>query len=109
MDKGFIYYAWFPVINVFKVGRTIQGLRRFSNSDYRRFYKQYNGSNIYAWTHMIEIENHKWIEKELHRIYKSCDFENIGTKNEFYYAEDIYQYRLSKSIFDEVRVLKKEY
>lgn len=107
MSRGFIYYCWFPRIQVFKVGRTVQGLRRFDNSDYLKFYRYYNGDKIYSWNHLVMVDNHEAIEKQLHSIYKTCEFENIGKKREYYFADDIYRYYLSKSIFDDVAAYYK--
>ena len=102
MDKGFLYYVWFPQISVFKVGRTIQGLKRFNNIDYLKFYKQYHLHNIYAWIHMISLNNHKIVENRIHSIYKSCDFKLVGKKTEFYYTLLPYEYKLSREIFIDI-------
>jgi hypothetical protein len=102
MSRGFIYYCWFPWIRVFKVGRTIQGLGRFHNRDYKKFYEVHNNYMMYSWSHLVMMDNHKEVEKQLHSIYRTCEFENIGKKREFYYAPDTCHYHLSKSIFYDV-------
>ena len=102
MDKGFLYYAWFPRIQVFKVGRTIQGLRRFQNADYLKFYREYNQSGLYSWVHMIQIPEHCRIESRIHRIYKESGFDKIPRKKEYYLVKESYDYALSRNIFLDV-------
>ena len=69
-SRGYLYYILFEDIQVFKVGRTIQGLRRFNNADYKRFYNRYNNGSRYHWLHMVEIENLNIVESEIHKMYK---------------------------------------
>ena len=102
MDRGFVYYIWFPKIRIFKVGRTIQGLKRFDNIDYLKFYRNYNGLKRYDWVHMINLDNHKIIEKRLHNIYRQSDFEIVKPKKEYYYANMDIEYKMSREIFLDV-------
>jgi hypothetical protein len=95
---GFLYYAWFPKISVFKVGRTISGLRRFQSTDYTKFFRQYGK---YEYVNCVWLKEHYYTEKYIHREYKKQGFTVMKPKREYYYANSLSEYLYSKQIFDE--------
>jgi hypothetical protein len=103
---GFVYYLYFPEVNVLKIGKTIRGTERFFDPDYMKTY------NYYGWMNELilqKVEDMETTEKILLDCYKNQNFKNISRKTEFFRCEQADKQR-AEYIFETVlSIVEAEY
>jgi hypothetical protein len=109
---GFVYYLYFPEVNVLKIGKTIRGTQRFFDRDYMKTY------NYYGWMNELilqKVEDMETTEKILLDCYKNQNFKNISRKTEFFRCEQAdkpraeYIFETVISVVENERYISAEY
>jgi hypothetical protein len=96
---GYIYYVWFPQPQIFKIGITVMGLRRFRNKDYMKFYDEWNEGNKYEYIHTVVRNEYIQMEKKLLSTYVRNGFRKVPRKKEYFFCKSHDEYIESRNIF----------
>jgi len=96
LHPGFVYYLYFPSVNIIKLGKTARGVQRFSDKDYQRTYSFYGEISELL---MYKVSNMNVTEMVLLETYHENGFETVGNKTEYFRCVDK---SLSEDLFQQV-------
>ena len=96
IHTGFVYYLYFPSVNIIKLGKTARGVQRFSDKDYQRTFSFYGEMSELL---MYKVSNMNVTEMVLLETYHDNGFETVGNKTEYFRCVDK---TLSEELFQQV-------
>lgn len=96
LHTGYVYYLYFPSVNIVKLGKTARGVQRFSDKDYQRTYSFYGEISELL---MYKVNNMDVTEMILLETYHENGFETVGNKTEYFRCVDK---TLSENLFQQV-------